>query len=83
MTLQEFIQEDNSKVEQLINQYPIKIPVPVISDFLHMSEDSTRSAIENGSLCGLCWHKVGKANKGYCVPTGTFVRWYLNMRGII
>ena len=73
-----FLDDDLNKIDTLIEQYPQRIPIPIIADFLHMDENSTRAAVEGGAF-GFAWRKSGKANKAYCVPTAQFVRWYLNV----
>lgn len=72
----DFIKKDSDELEAIIEKYPNQIPVSVAADFLHMAENSLRSALESGKL-GLAWRKAGKLNHGYCIPTGKFVRWYI------
>lgn len=74
--IMDFIKRNNDDLEDIIVKYPNTIPIPVAADFLHMGEDSLRSAIESGKL-GLAWRKSGKLNHGYCIPTGKFIRWYI------
>lgn len=75
-----FIDADNQRLEKLIEEYPLTIPVPVASDFLGCQQDTLRSALEDGKL-GFSERKLGKVNRGFVIPTGHFVRWYLCMNG--
>lgn len=74
--IQEFMNRDTEKLAELIQKHPEQIPVPVLSDFFGCSEDTLRSALENGFL-GISERKPGKCNRGFVVPTGHFVRWYM------
>lgn len=79
--IQTFIDADIEKVSKLIEENPQRIPIPVIADFLEMKQESARAAVECGAF-GFAWRKDGKLNKGYCIPTAQFVRWYLNVCGL-
>lgn len=76
MSITEFLEEDENRLEQLIEQYPRSIPTKALADFLDLDVVSVRTIIEGGQI-GLHWKKAGKLNSAYCVPTATFVRWYL------
>ena len=76
--LTEFLSEDNAKIDRLIENFPVNLPVSAVSDFLGLDVASIRAAIENERI-GLAWKKAGRANHGYFIPTAQFVRWYLNM----
>ena len=78
-TLANFLATDNCKIENLLNLYPVNIPVSAISDLIGADAASVRAAIDAGAF-GVSWRKSGKLNRGYCVPTAQFARWYLNMR---
>lgn len=73
-----FIDTDNQKLEQIIEKYPLSVPVPIAAEFLGCHQDTLRSALENGRL-GFSERKIGKVNRGFVIPTGHFVRWYLNI----
>lgn len=77
--INEFLSADNAKIDRLIDNFPINLPVSAVADFLSVDVASVRAFIENG-VVGVSWIKQGKANHGYYVPTAQFVRWYLNMR---
>ena len=73
-----FIDTDNQKLEQIIEEYPLSVPVPIAAEFLGCHQDTLRSALEDGRL-GFSERKIGKVNRGFVIPTGHFVRWYLNI----
>jgi len=75
MTIAEFIKQDNEKLEEIIAKYPRQIPVLVISELVGADIDSVRQAIESNQI-GLSWRKANKLNRGFCIPTGLFIRWY-------
>lgn len=73
-----YLEEDNNKIDELIKNYPVSIPVSAVADFLNCDAASVRAAIENKSY-GMAWRKAGKTNHGYLIPTAQFVRWYMMM----
>ncbi len=70
-----FIQNDNNRLDELIKNYPVSIPVSALADFLNCDSSSVRSAIEN-KVYGMAWRKPGKCRYAYLIPTAQFVRWY-------
>ena len=76
--INEFLSDDNSRIDQLVENNPCSLSVTDISNFLNMDVASVRSAIENNTF-GMAWKKAGSARHGYFVPTAQFVRWYLNL----
>lgn len=77
MTINEFLKADTEKLEELIEKYPQQIPVAVASELMGVDPNNLRQAIQEGNL-GISWRKPGKLNRGFCIPTGKFVRWWLN-----
>ena len=80
MKINDFLTKDNDRIEQLINDHPVNIPVDKLAEFLQADNASIRAAIENDCF-GLSWRKAGSTRHAYLVPTGQFVRWYLNYKG--
>ena len=76
--INEFLSADNAKIDRLIENFPVNLPVSAVADFLSMDVSSVRAVIENG-VVGLAWKKSGRSNHGYYIPTAQFVRWYLKM----
>ena len=63
------------QLNDLIQRYPIYLPVAEAAAFLHMGTDALRASIEQGRCpFGFSW-KLG-SRSGYKIPTVTFVAWY-------
>lgn len=75
----EFIKADDAKVEKIIKEHPLQIPVAVAADLLGCHVDSVREFLTNSNI-GMSWLKPGKQNHGFCIPTAQFIRWYLNIK---
>lgn len=59
---------------EVVNKYPIYIPVAEVAAFLHMGPDALRASMEqNRCPFGFSW-KLGDRN-GYKIPTIAFVSW--------
>ena len=82
LTISDFLAKDNDRLEQLITDNPVSIPVNQIADFLGADVASVRAAVENDCF-GLSWRKAGSTRHAYLIPTGQFVRWYLNHKTAI
>ena len=74
--LNQFLYDDNEKIDQLITDNPKSISISEIAKFLNADVASVRSAIEN-DVFGMAWRKNGSTRHGYFIPTAQFVRWYL------
>lgn len=62
------------QLNQLIQTYPVYIPVSAAATFLHMGADALRASMEQGRCpFGFSW-KLGDRN-GYKIPTIAFVSW--------
>lgn len=75
--IKEFFKADEEKVEKLMKEYPITIPVSKVAELLGMSIKTVHSAIENGKMGGVGWRTPGATNRGYSISTASFFRWYL------
>lgn len=78
MSINEFIEADNKKVEKIIEEYPHQIPTKVAAELLGLTEKSMREFL-SGSAIGMSWRKAGAVSRGFAIPTAQFVRWYLVM----
>ena len=74
----EFLSCDNDRLAKLIDENPVNVPVNTAAEFLGADSASVRAAIEN-DVFGASWRKAGSTRHGYYIPTGQFVRWYLNL----
>lgn len=77
--IRNFISDDEEKLEALIRSHPVSLTVQQIADFLGCDDESVRRVLENGAI-GLAWKQTGKTRHGYYIPTGKFVRWYMDLR---
>ena len=61
-------------VSDLIERYPLYIPVIAAAEFLHVGAEALRASIEQGKCpFGFCW-RLGD-RMAYNLPTLTFVCW--------
>lgn len=74
--LRRFLEDDNERIDKLIEENPHSVSITEIARFLNMDIASVRAAIENDTF-GIAWKKAGSARHGYFIPTAQFVRWYL------
>lgn len=62
-------------LSQLVEQYPMYIPVLAAAELLHIKPEGLRASIEQGRCpFGFCWSLGDRM--AYKVPTLTFVRWF-------
>ena len=80
--ISEFRSGDTQKLAEIVENHPFQIPVPVIADWWHCSEDSVRNALKQQGFLGIAQKQPGKVNTGFVVPTGHFVRWYVCKWGL-
>ena len=78
--IKDFLQRDTEKLEEIIAKYPQQIPVPVVADWWGCKEDSIRRALEEHGVLGVGYRQAGALNRGFVIPTGHFIRWYLCMQ---
>lgn len=75
--------EKMEELDTLIDQYPIRLPLPEVARFLGTESESLRAAIDGGGFSpGYSWKKVGMKNKGYSILTTSFYFWYTQHAGI-
>ena len=82
MKINDFLTKDIDRIEQLIEENPVSIPVTKLAEFLQADVASVRAAVENNCF-GASWRKAGSTRHAYLIPTGQFVRWYLNHKTAI
>ncbi|MCQ2053345.1 MAG: hypothetical protein MJZ03_05375 [archaeon] len=75
--ISEFLKHDDEKIEKLISEYPINVPVNAVAAFLGVDDESIRAAVECGNF-GYSWRKAGKMNKCFKIPTAQLLRWYMH-----
>lgn len=77
-----FLQADAARAAALMQQYPDRIPVNAVAEFLGCAPDTVRAWVEAGNM-GICERKIGKQNRAFLIPTAMFLRWYLRYSGVI
>lgn len=77
--IKSYMEQDTEKVAALIEAYPQNIPVHVLAEFLHCTQNSVRSMLETTNSFGIAWRQAGSVNRAFLIPTAVFVRWYLRM----
>lgn len=70
------IQDQLEKLDKLVEEYPLKIPVNACAAFLGMNNESLRACLEYGACpFGLGWIKNNAQNRAFYIPTLTFYLW--------
>lgn len=71
----EILTDSMAALSQLVEQYPMYIPVLAAAELLHLKPEALRASIEQGRCpFGFCWSLGDRM--AYKVPTLTFVRWF-------
>ena len=78
MSVSEFLNQDMKRIEDLVEKHPRNIPVNALAEFLNVSLESVRGAIVSGNY-GF-WYQNTINKRGFTIPTGNFVRWYLRVK---
>lgn len=73
----EFLAADTERLAEIIEKYPLQIPVPVLAELFGCHQDTLRNALQEQGLLGIAERRPGKLNRGFVVPTAHFVRWYM------
>lgn len=76
LTIPKPIVEDFKKLNALIEEYPIYIPIAKAADYLGMNPESLRCAIDQGRASfGFSWKSGMQGNRAFKVPTIAFYNW--------
>lgn len=74
-TAMNLLGENMSKLSELVEKYPLYIPVLAAAELLHVKPEALRASIEQGRCpFGFCWTLGDRM--AYKVPTVTFVNWF-------
>lgn len=72
--------EQRLKFQEILEKYPIYIPLAVVAKFLNMKPEGLRACIKQGRCpFGLAYETDDKS--AYKIPTETFFLWYTNTAG--
>lgn len=67
------------KLNELIDKYPIKIPLKEAAKFLEMNEEGLKAALMRGNApFGFAYQKEDGAYRVMVIPSVTFYLWYTN-----
>ena len=77
MSVNEFINYDMRKVEKLVEENPINIPVKIVSSFLDVDDKTVRGMVVKGVFGAWGQNTINK--RFFVIPTANFVRWYLRI----
>lgn len=71
------IADNLDELMKLCEEFPLKIPLTQVAEFLGADDEGLRSAAEKGQLpFGFAWQKNIRGNRAFCIPTVTFYLWY-------
>ena len=77
------ITEKIQQLNQLVEQYPDAIPLPVVARFMGVADEGLRAYIDNTpNAFGISWKRMGAVNRAYKIPTIRFYAWYRNGLGL-
>lgn len=69
-------------LEELVEKYPLKIPLAAAAEFLDMNADGLMAALMRGNTpFGFAYQKQDGAYRVPVIPTATFYLWYMNING--
>ena len=67
------------RLEKLVNDYPTKLPLKAVAEFLEMNEEGLKAALMRGNApFGFAYQKTDGAYRVIVIPTVTFYLWYTN-----
>ena len=76
MVIPKPILQSFEKLSNLIDKYPIDIPITVAADFLGMDAECLRCSIEQGrATFGVSWKREIRGKRGFKIPTIAFFNW--------
>lgn len=79
LTVPQSIIDKLCELNQLVEEYPDLIPLPVTARFMRVSDEGLRAYLDNDHApFGMTWKQMGAVNKAYKIPTVKFYLWYTN-----
>ena len=73
------INQSIEKLEKLVLQYPTKIPLRAVAEFLEMNEEGLKAALmRRNAPFGFGYQKDDGGYRVFVIPTLTFCLWYTN-----
>ena len=78
----EFIKKKIKELECLAEQYPTKLPLKAVAEFLGMNEAGLKAALmRHNTPFGFGYQKDDGGNRVFIIPTVTFYLWFTNTPG--
>lgn len=82
MTIPNPVQEKLDALYELVDKFPLSIPVPKVAEFLGCDDEGLRCCIDKGQCpFAIGWQKSLKGNRAYKIPTVPFYLWYTQSAG--
>lgn len=78
----EAIKNKLRELEALMNEYPLKLPLVKVAEFLGMNEDGLKAALVRGNVpFGFGYQKADNGYRVFVIPSVPFYCWYTNTTG--
>ncbi len=76
------IKEQLVKLQEIVQEHPIKIPLRVAAEFLGMNEEALKAALMRGNApFGFAYQLKDGGYRVPIIPTTLFYLWFTNTRG--
>jgi hypothetical protein len=78
----EIIKKQLTKLLDLVEKYPVKMPLSVVAEFLEMNEAGLKAGLMRGNIpFGFAYQKDDGGYRVNVIPTVKFYLWYTNTTG--
>lgn len=78
----EIIKKQLTKLLDLVEKHPVKMPLSVVADFLGMNEEGLKAGLMRGNIpFGFAYQKEDGGYRVIVIPTVKFYLWYTNTTG--
>jgi hypothetical protein len=80
----EIIKKQLTKLLDLVEKYPVKMPLSVVAEFLGMNEEGLKAGLMRGNIpFGFAYQKDDGGYRVNVIPTVKFYLWYTNTNGMM
>lgn len=84
LTIPRPIVEDFEKLNNLIEENPVYIPIAQVANYLGMNPESLRCAIDQGRASfGFSWKGDARGSRAFKIPTIAFYNWVMQGNAIL
>lgn len=78
----EIIKKQLTKLLDLVEKYPVKMPLSVVAEFLEMNEEGLKAGLMRGNVpFGFGYQKDDGGYRVFVIPSVPFYLWYTNTTG--